>query len=332
MVRTAKRISVAHGPIGQASFASCGRIRVEKTAHQGVDFIASQDNVPHCRTNGPANQVSNGRLHGDHPSSNGDNPCNLLHELAIGESLRSDRVHDDIVVLHSASNRQIGKIINVNRSDSVRAIAKNSKDGKTPQYPGDVVDEDVLAAEQNGRPKYRIGQPRISHRPFQACFSSIVFERRVLRGVGNANVHDSAHTRIARGAKQSQAVFNRLRSCEAPVVEADPIGVVENGRALQRLHQLLRPIEIVRKRADAPIERIVASNRIRKGTNGQSLVKQSLGNTTTRVSECPCDDVDLLRFHGISSVGPQRMIRTAAIHGTSFNSFRTITGKKRIDA
>ena len=95
---------------------------------------------------------------------------------------------------------------------------------------------------------------------------------------------------------------------EQTVVEPHPVGVIENGYALQLFSEEIGLIEMEEKRLDAVAERIGSGQGIRERDDSLPLVEESLGDVLARVAVGAGDGdaqdvVDGDRYAGASGQG-----------------------------
>ncbi|MCK6455621.1 MAG: hypothetical protein L6Q92_03710 [Phycisphaerae bacterium] len=88
------------------------------------------------------------------------------------------------------SDRPRGETIEVKRADAVPAVSEHAEDRQAAQHPGDVVDQDVIAAEAHGRAQDRVRQARFAHVALQPARGNPPF--RVSGGAGD-RVRDGLH-------------------------------------------------------------------------------------------------------------------------------------------
>jgi len=101
-----------------------------------------------------------------------------------------------------------------------------------------------------------------------------VRKRRRNARMSDTHMHDSLYTRSLGGVKENSRVDDRALVIGMIVCEAHPVGVVESGRALKRLEQLERTVEIERSNVDW---------RVRRGTVGMAGDRP---NVAARCDQC----------------------------------------------
>ena len=86
---------------------------------------------------------------------------------------------------------QGGEVLDVDRAQAVVAAPKETKHGHAAQRPGDVVDENVLAAKEDGRAQDAVGNSRLAQRRLQARLAREIGQLRFRRRIRDAHVHDA---------------------------------------------------------------------------------------------------------------------------------------------
>ena len=71
-------------------------------------------------------------------------------------------------------------------------------------------------------------QARVPQRPLQLGLAAEVFQRGILRRVGDAHMHDPLDACPPGRLEQNLRVADRIRVPEQAVVEAHPVGVVQH--------------------------------------------------------------------------------------------------------
>src|ERR1019366_9107156 len=87
-----------------------------------------------------------------------DDATDLFDQTPESECLRAYGVHNPIGGLPAFGNGKGGEVLDVDRLDSVVPSAEHAEHRKPTQRPGNVVDQDVLAAEQDCRPEDRMAE------------------------------------------------------------------------------------------------------------------------------------------------------------------------------
>jgi len=231
--RRPEALGVLPRPIGQPCLAGGRGVRAQQVRHEPLDFLPGDHHVAQELAENPADRKARRRRHPDDPAVPADRLRDRLDQLAVRESLRPDRIDDHVVVPTPVLHGQGREIIHVDRLQPVGAVAEDAEDRQLPQHPGDVVDQDVVAAEQHRRPQDGMREPRLDQAPLQPGLSLEILQRRVLRRVRDADVHDAPDTGLLRGGKERQGVAHRVGERKPLVVEPHPVRVVEDRRSRQ---------------------------------------------------------------------------------------------------
>ena len=85
------------------------------------------------------------------------------NQLLEREDLRSDGVDDKVVLAPPCIDGEAGNIIDGHRPHPVLAGAGNGEERQSAREPGDVVDENVAAAEEHAGPDDGVRQRRSDH-------------------------------------------------------------------------------------------------------------------------------------------------------------------------
>jgi hypothetical protein len=80
-----------------------------------------------------------------------DAPSDHFHHLPEGKRFGSERIHGDVFISPGLRYRKLRKIFHVDGTDGVFSVSEHAEYGKSSQHPGDVVDEDSLFSEKQGR-------------------------------------------------------------------------------------------------------------------------------------------------------------------------------------
>jgi hypothetical protein len=80
------------------------------------------------------------------------------------------------------------------------------------------------------------------------------------------------------------------------VIEAHPVGVIEDPRAVERAGQILGAAEVQRADFDAIAERVLAIRRVGERADARAACQQKLGDVTAGVTEGAGDDMKI-RWH-----------------------------------
>ena len=74
-------------------------------------------------------------------------------QLVKREGIRADHIHNPIYFRVDILSGNFCQVIHINRLDLILAIPNLGEERKAPQEPGDVIDQDILDPEDQGRAK-----------------------------------------------------------------------------------------------------------------------------------------------------------------------------------
>jgi hypothetical protein len=180
---------------------------------------------------------------------------------------------------------EIGKIMNVDGLQPIVARAEDPEYGEVTKNPGNVVDENILASEQDCWTEYRVRKPRLLEFTLENCLAAEILKRGLFGWIGNADVDHARDACAMRCGEQFASVFDRLRMAKISVIEAYPVGIVENGRALKRAFEFVRVFEVERVDLDSISEGVRAVRGVCKSTHAMASAKQSVGDVAPGVSK-----------------------------------------------
>jgi hypothetical protein len=104
-------------------------------------------------------------------------------------------------------------------------------------------------------------------------------------------VHDPSDPSLARGDEQRARAFDRLLEARVPVVEADPVGVVESADSLKAPCQRRRVVKLVREGFDLALQRVRTAGMKAQRPDAVTGVQQPAGDVRAGVAERPRDQV-----------------------------------------
>jgi hypothetical protein len=119
--------------------------------HEALDFIPRDENVSEKLPKEPPCDVAQLRGNGQDRAAHADDSSKLLDELAIAVGLGAGGIYCSVRALDSLRDSEGGEVVNVDGLQPIVTRAKDSKDGKVTENPGNIVDEDILASEEHGR-------------------------------------------------------------------------------------------------------------------------------------------------------------------------------------
>lgn len=108
--------------------------------------------------------------------------------------------------------------------------------------------------------------------------------------------------------KQNAAVLDCMGVAEASVIEAYPIGVIEDGCSFEGGSEQLGPIKVEWMNFDAVFKEMQWVRRISQRANLTSRRYQSCGNVTARISKGTCDDVQFIPLRLSPRLRPERCL------------------------
>ena len=139
-----------------------------------------------------------------------------------------------------------GQVVDVDRPDPVVAPAAYGEHREVAEQPGDVVEQHPVAAEQDGRPQHRVGHADLGQRALDLGLPAEVAVRGRDARMRDGHVDDPLDARPARRVEERAQVGHGPVVIGCAVGEADPVGVVERGRALERGGQAEHVVEVER--------------------------------------------------------------------------------------
>mgnify|MGYP000887924624 CR=1 FL=1 len=172
------------------------------------------------------------------------------------------------------------------------AIAEYAEEREMPKGPRDVVDEDVETAKEHARTDDGVGQVQGAERAFELVLAAVVTEIVGLVGVENADVNNARDTGAAGGLKERLGVSHGLLKGKSRVIEADPVGVVEDAHAAEGVFEGSRVVKGERANVERGAEGVWAAWGVGECANAQAAGKELLGDGAACVSEGARDGVD----------------------------------------
>ena len=107
-------------------------------------------------------------------------------------------------------------------------------------------------------------------------------------------MHHAPDARAPRCRQQRQGVFHRLRMGEQPMIEAHPIGIVQNVHSRQRRREPVRLTKSQRTHFHIGAKGIFSAGGIRQRDDPLPFRKQPRRHITTGIAERPGDSVHLV--------------------------------------
>src|SRR5438874_2511522 len=130
-------------------------VRYEQLLHQGLQLRLVEHLVLDDPTDEPCGDQRHSRRQVDEPWMPADGDGDRLDHLAVIDDIGSSRIDRHVVRLFRGPGRDLRDILSRNRLDAVVAATWDAEDGKPPQQPRYVVDQDVPLAENQRRPDDR---------------------------------------------------------------------------------------------------------------------------------------------------------------------------------
>src|SRR4029077_2137852 len=84
-----------------------------------------------------------------------------------------------------------GKVVDIDWLQPISSSTINTEHRKTPQGPGDVVDQDIFLSKQHCGPEDGVGNTDLLEVVLYLGFATEVRKRRVGIRISNADVHDA---------------------------------------------------------------------------------------------------------------------------------------------
>ena len=196
--------------------------------------------------------------------------------------------------------------------DAVVAAAADGEDGETPEQPGDVVDEHPVATEQDGRAQDGVRHAGLGQSPFDQSLASEVGVGRINARVGDAHVDHALDAGATGGVEQGAGILDSPLVVARAVGEADPVGVVERGRAAHAGDHPGKIVEVEWMDVDV----LVVTGALRMAGERRhppALPDQLGGDGPTRIAEGSGDDVE----SGVGQGAPARLSACGYGHGVS---------------
>ena len=153
-------------PLRQLGGAGGWRRDAQEVPHETFDLWFGHDDIANKSAHQGADRVGEDGRHRNDGARFSDSLSDGANEFPVGEALWSDRI-DGYVFMHVAlCHGKRGEVIDIDGLKAVVAPPEHAEDRQVSKEPRDVVDEDVLVAEENRRTENGIGQPGL----FQGAF------------------------------------------------------------------------------------------------------------------------------------------------------------------
>ena len=126
-------------------------VRCEKVLHEAVHFVSRDENVPEELAKEPPRGVAKLRRNRDDRTPHANDSRELPDEVAVTVGLGANGIDGSVHALDSFCDSEFGEIVNMDRLQAIVTRGKDSEDGQVAENPGNVVDQDVLPSEEDGR-------------------------------------------------------------------------------------------------------------------------------------------------------------------------------------
>jgi hypothetical protein len=177
-------------------------------------------------------------------------------------------------------------------TEAVRAVTEKTKNWHPSQRPRNVVDENVLLAEEHSWSENGVRQTAFFECSFDFRLAPEIRKGRCERGIRNADVNDPLNAGGLGGFEQDPAVDHRVIVVEKSVVESDPVCVVEDRHSVERRGEVIRFPEIKRECLNLSRQLRVTFDRTGQGDDFATFVEQMGRDVSPRISERPGNRVD----------------------------------------
>ena len=237
---------VGSEPVAEPRGAGRGAFGDEEAGGEPGDLLGGEQDVAEEDADDAREREREARRQMHDVRTAAERALEQAEEFVEGVRLGADGVDHGVFVAEGGIHGEGGHIFDVDGAHAVAAVAGDGEDREAPQQPGDVVDEHVLAAEDDGRPQDRVRKPRLLDGLFEQRLAAVVRQRRGQRRVGDADVHDAPDAGSLRSGDQRPGVVDGAREVRLAVREAHPVRVVEDARATQALDERVGAVEVER--------------------------------------------------------------------------------------
>jgi len=197
----------------------------EEIVHEAAILFPCEDGVAEKPAHGFCDGVGERRGNVNEADAAAETSGDARDEVVEGVGFGADGVDGVIVGAFGGVSEKRGHVADENGLDAVASIAGNREHGKVADEPGDVVDENVFASEDDGGTENGEGKSGVADGFFEARLSAVIRERRVERSVGDADVDEAADSGGLGGVDERASVFDGALEGHLAVREAHPVGV-----------------------------------------------------------------------------------------------------------
>ncbi len=190
-------------------------------------------------------------------------------------------------------------VLDEDRLEAVVPRAEHREHGEAAKHPRDIVDEDVLGAEDDRRPQDGVGEAGLGDGLLDEGLAAEVGKAGLGGGLGDAKVDDALDARTARRLEKDFRVAQSVGNREPRMVETNPVGVVKRRRAAQRFDEFIGLVEMKWRGRDRRAKYSRARRRIAQRPHEATALDQTSGDISARIAEGAGDDVNGLIAHGV---------------------------------
>jgi hypothetical protein len=152
-------------------------VRDEEAGLEREQLVAGDDDVAHEDARNSCGCESDGPRAPQDPGPRANDSRHETDEGLVRPPVRAGGVERDVVVAHAGVDADPRGVADGDRLDLVRPVAGYQEDRDVAQAPGDVVHEDVVGPEIEGRTNDRVREARPPERLFGPRFPAEVRKR-----------------------------------------------------------------------------------------------------------------------------------------------------------
>ncbi len=308
----------------------------QQPRHQPLHFLRRQHHIAHEQADELGRLERQPRRQAQDRPRVADFLANQPHQFVEREHIRPHRVPGEILLPRPGLHCQRGQVIHIHRLDAVLPVPHLPEKRKTPQQPGNVINQHIFHPEQHRRAQDGIAQPALHHRLLVGRLAPVIRQARIRRRVGNADMHHPPRARRHRRIDQPAGIFHRARLGVPALVEAHPVGVIKYlhpGQAARHANL----VEIERERLHPSAKRVGAVGVSGQGDDLVTLRQQAAGDVLPRVRKSTGNSNFHFRllFGNINLTGgawPRRGICDAKWHFALLQNFQDILDRSQPQA
>ena len=193
-------------PDRQGRGARGGTIRVGQAGRHGPILVGGEQHVVQGEPKDARKEGHRGTRHVDQAGLAADRASDFADEFGEGRPFRTDGVGDAVVRLPCFGQTEMRQVVDMDAADPVVASTADRKDGEPAEEPGDVVEQDAVTTEEDGRANDRVRDVALGEGPLHECLAPEIRQRRAAAGVRDADVHDSLDPRPLGGVEERPRV------------------------------------------------------------------------------------------------------------------------------